>query len=271
MRVDEDFARVFDIKITNGRFFEKDRLADSNSVVLNESAAREMGLTDPIGEQIYFPDPNSPRFTIIGIVRDFHFQSLHHPVRPMVLHKFNSQGFGRYLSVRVADMNTPVTLRYIENSWSKSALNQAFEYEFFSEHFANVYLTERKSADILLIFSFIAIMIACLGLFGLAAFTTEQRTKEIGIRKTLGSSVPGIIGLLLEKLTKWVIIANLIAWPVAWFVMQKWLQNFVYRATLQVWIFLLAGVITLITAFLTVSYQSIKAAVSNPVKALRYE
>ena len=271
LRVDEDFARVFDIKVTNGRFFEKDRLADSNSVVLNESAAREMGIADPIGKQIIFPDPSSPRFTIVGVVRDFHFQSLQHPIRPMVLHKFNSQGFGRYLSVRVADMNTPTTLKYIEDSWRKSALNQAFEYEFFSDHFANVYLTERKSADILLIFSIIAIMIACLGLFGLAAFTTEQRTKEIGIRKTLGSSVPGIIGLLLETLTRWVIVANLIAWPIAWFIMQKWLQNFVYRTNLQIWIFILAGIVTLITAFLTVSYQSIKAAVSNPVKALRYE
>jgi len=271
LRVDEDFARVFNIKVTNGRFFEKDRLADSNSVVLNESAAREMGITDPIGKQIIFPDPSSPRFTIVGVVRDFHFQSLQHPIRPMVLHKFNSQGFGRYLSVRVADMNTPTTLKYIEDSWRKSALNQAFEYEFFSDHFANVYLTERKSADILLIFSIIAIIIACLGLFGLAAFTTERRTKEIGIRKTLGSSVPGIIGILLETLTKWVIVANLIAWPVAWFIMHKWLQNFVYRTNLQIWIFILAGVVTLITAFLTVSYQSIKAAVSNPVKALRYE
>ena len=271
LRVDEDFTRVFDIQVTNGRFFEKDRLADSNSVVLNESAAREMGIADPIGKQIIFPDPSSPRFTIVGVVRDFHFQSLQHPIRPMVLHKFNSQGFGRYLSVRVSDMNTPTTLKYIEDSWRKSALNQAFEYEFFSDHFANVYLTERKSADILLIFSIIAIMIACLGLFGLAAFTTEQRTKEIGIRKALGSSVPGIIGLLLETLTRWVIVANLIAWPVAWLIMHKWLQNFVYRTNLQIWIFILAGVVTLITAFLTVSYQSIKAAVSNPVKALRYE
>lgn len=168
-------------------------------------------------------------------------------------------------------MGVPTTLQFIENSWRKSALNQAFEYEFFSDHFTRVYLTERKSADILLIFSIIAILIACLGLFGLAAFTTEQRTKEIGIRKTLGASVPGIIGLLLEKLTKWVLVANLIAWPVAWFVMQKWLQNFVYRTNLQIWIFILAGVVTLVTAFLTVSYQSIKAAVSNPVKALRYE
>jgi len=269
--VDEDFTRVFDVKVKEGRFFEKDRLADSLGVVLNESAAREMGITDPIGKQITFPDPSSPKFTVIGVVRDFHFQSLQHPIRPMIIHKYNSRGAGRYLSVRVKDMGVPTTLQFIENSWRKSALNQAFEYEFFSDHFANVYLTERKSADILLIFSIIAIMIACLGLFGLAAFTTEQRTKEIGIRKTLGASVPGIIGLLLEKLTKWVIVANLIAWPVAWFVMQKWLQNFVYRTSLQIWIFIIAGVITLLTAFVTVSYQSIKAAVSNPVKALRYE
>jgi len=271
MIVDEDFAQVFGIELFAGRFFEKDRLADSLGVIINESAAREIGLTDPIGKELTFPDPNSPHFTVIGVIRDFHFQSLHHPIRPMLLHKFNSRGRGRYLPLRIANQNVPATLNYIENAWRKYALNQAFEYEFFDDHFARVYLSEQKTADILLTFAIIAILIACLGLFGLATFTTEQRTKEIGIRKTLGLSVPGIVGLLVEKLTKWVLIANLIAWPVAWFVMHKWLQNFVYRTNLQVWIFLLAGVITLIIAFLTVSYQSIKAAVSNPVKSLRYE
>ena len=162
-------------------------------------------------------------------------------------------------------------LPFIESTWREVANNQAFEYEFFDDHFSRIYLSEERTARILFSFSILAIIIASLGLFGLAAFIAEQRTKEIGIRKVMGATVSGIIVLLVKQFTKWVIVANIIAWPAAYFVMRKWLQNFAYQASLSVWIFLLSAMVALLIAVVTVGYQSVKAALADPVNSLRYE
>ncbi len=155
--------------------------------------------------------------------------------------------------------------------WHKYAGNQEFEYSFFNDDFAKLYSSEQRTGQLFSVFSVIAIIIACLGLLGLAAFTAEQRTKEIGIRKVLGATVPEIIFMLTKEFTKWVLIANIIAWPAAYFFMNGWLENFAYRINISVWIFILSGVVALLIAVITVSYQAIKAAIANPVKSLRYE
>ena len=159
----------------------------------------------------------------------------------------------------------------IGNVWHKYAGNQAFEYEFFDEDFAKAYETEERTGVIVSVFSVLAIFIACLGLLGLAAFTTEQRTKEVGIRKILGASVPGIVALLLKDFVKWVLISNIIAWPFAYFTLNKWLEDFAYRIDISFWTFVIASILALLIAIFTVGYQSMKAATAKPVESLRYE
>jgi len=175
------------------------------------------------------------------------------------------------VSVRVRSENIREALDSIKTIWHQFASNQAFDYLFFDDHFAKVYLTEEKTSQIFFVFSILAMIIANLGLFGLSAFIAEQRTKEIGIRKVLGSSVGGVIVLLVKQFTKWVVVANLIAWPVAYFAMHRWLENFAYRTNIELWILLLSGLIAFGIAIVTVSFQSVKAAMANPVEALKYE
>jgi putative ABC transport system permease protein len=159
----------------------------------------------------------------------------------------------------------------MNRSWEKYALNQAFEYEFFDDHFARLYSSEEKTGIIFFSFSLLAILIASLGLFGLTAFITQQRTKEIGIRKVLGASIPGIVFLFTKQFTRWVLVANIIAWPLAYFAMNKWLENFSYRASIGVGTFVLSGLLALAIALFTVSFQSIRVAIANPVDSLRCE
>ncbi|HUU39145.1 MAG TPA: FtsX-like permease family protein [Candidatus Desulfaltia sp.] len=171
----------------------------------------------------------------------------------------------------MATADVQKTLYLIEQTWRKYAGGQAFEYEFFDDHFARVYLSEQKTGRIFMIFSFLAVSIACLGLLGLTAFIAEQRTKEIGIRKVLGASAPQVLLLLTRQFAVLVLIANLIAWPLAYWITRNWLQDFAYRTTLTVWIFALSAGLALLLALLTVSFQSIRAALANPVDSLRYE
>ena len=167
--------------------------------------------------------------------------------------------------------NIRETIASIKSTWDKYALNQAFEYEFFDEHFDRLYRSEEKTGTIFFSFSLLAILIASLGLFGLTAFITQQRTKEIGIRKVLGASISGIIFLLTKQFTRWVLVANIIAWPLAYFVMNKWLENFAYRASIGFGTFVVSALLALAIALFTVSFQSIRAAIANPVDSLRYE
>jgi putative ABC transport system permease protein len=269
---DPHFADTYQIEMAAGRYFEEGRQADQQAVVLNETAVKELGLTDPVGKQIEALRPTrSLTFTIIGVMKDFHFESLHFQIRPLIITLWPPNNRGRYVSVRVSSEGIRNTLVFLENTWRKFAGNQAFEYEFLDDHFAKIYQSEERTGQIFFSFSLLAIIIASLGLLGLAAFIGEQRTKEIGIRKVLGATDSKIMLLLSRQFTKWVIMSNLFAWPIAYYFMHKWLQRFAFQPGLSVWSFLLASLVVFFVALLTVSYQTVKAARANPVDLLRYE
>jgi putative ABC transport system permease protein len=207
-------------------------------------------------------------YTVIGVVRDFHFESLHEKIRG---HLMKMSGQVNRISVKLRPGSISETLQSIENIWRNLEPSHPFPFVFLDESFDRLYRSEQRMGQIFISFTVMAIFISCLGLFGLASFTADQRTKEIGIRKVLGASVSNVVVLLSRDFTKWVILANGIAWPVAYLVMNKWLQNFAYRISLAVWMFILSGFIALIIAILTVSTKAAKAAMANPVDSLRYE
>jgi putative ABC transport system permease protein len=274
IRTDEDFAKAYEIELASGRYFEAGRPTDAEAVVINETAAREIGVTDAAGQQIVAVGPTpaqSRTLTLVGILKDFHFQSLHDEIRPLIMNYYAQQGFGRFLSVRVRPENIRETVDFMDRTWRGFAGNQAFEYKFFDDHFARLYQADERTGRIFLAFSILAAFVAGLGLFGLSAFVAEQRTKEIGIRKTLGASVGGVSLLLAGQFAKWVLAANVIAWPLGYYFMHRWLEKFAYRAALSPLLFLLASLLVLAFALLTVSYQTVKAATADPVKSLKYE
>ena len=269
MMVDHDFISTYKIELAAGRSFEKNRSTDSeNACVINEAATTTFGWTsveEAIGKSI----EDFQEREIIGVIKNFHFQSLQHIIEPLVL--MINPDFYVYLTLRIDNQNLPETIAFVEKKWTELFPNEPFAYYFFDDIFDVQYRSDEKFGTIVWIVAGLAIFIACIGLFGLTLFTTERRMREIGIRKVLGSSISEIIILLSKELIKWVIIANVIALPVAWYVMNKWLQNFAYRITVGWWAFILAGMLALVIALITVSFQSIKAALANPVESLRYE
>ena len=274
LNCDYDFKKTFDLQMAEGRFFSTDHPSDSMAVVVNATAVTAMGIGDPIGKHLLgFTGQHgeTTSYTIIGVVKDFNFESLHRQVRPLVMMPFRSGGFGRVLSVKVAGGTYQKTLEELKTAWHRFAGNQAFEYTFFDQNIARMYANEQRTGKIVTVFSALAIVIACLGLLGLAAFVAERRTKEIGIRKVMGASVGGIVQLMTREFIVLVVIAIAIAWPVAYWITERWLEDFAYRIGIDVWVFAGAGVLALAIAFLTVAYQAIKAALTNPVEALRYE
>lgn len=274
---DDEFGKVYQIEMAEGRYYaNKEFPSDTFAVVMNEAAVKEFGFKDdPVGKQITFMhgenDHNVPVFNVIGVMKNFNYQSLHQEIGPMIIRNYFPDNFGRYVSVRVAPGNYEEKIKAIEEAWHKFAGNQAFEYFFFDDDFAKLYQSEMRTGALVTVFAILAIFIACLGLLGLAAFTTEQRTKEVGIRKIMGASIGGIVLLLSKDFAKWIIIANLIAWPAAYYIMNKWLEDFAYRIEISFWTFIAAGLAALLIAFITVGYQALKAAIANPVNSLRYE
>ena len=270
---DYDFLKTLKLELVEGRFFSREFGTDSSAAVLNTKALELLGWDDPIGKRINNWSRNRGNFTVIGVIEDYHYESLHQEIRPMAL--FLSGGYYQntesYITVRLKTEHISEIIKDVETIYNRFAPNMPFEYSFLDQDYDNLYVNEKQTRKLFMIFSFLAIFIACLGLFGLASFVADRSTKEIGIRKVLGASVPGLIGLLSMNLTRWVLLSNIIAWPVAWFAMNRWLQNFAYRISIGIWIFFVSGLLALIIALLTVSYQAIKAAMGNPVDALRYE
>jgi len=267
---DFDFAETMKFEFLEGRFFSRKIASDSLAVVINESAAKLLGYERPyVGKRIGFIGNSDFFIHIIGVVKDFHYESLHHPIEPLVIGLENITR--TYIAVRLHPQNIVSAVSFLEETWNKYIPYKPFEYFFFDEDYDNLYKAEQRTGMVFTIFSVLAIIIACLGLLGLASFTTEQRTKEIGIRKVLGASVSNIILKLSNEFIKWVIIANIIGWPIAWFISNKWLQSFAYRINIDLWIFTFSGGIVLFIALLTVSWQAIRAATANPVESLRYE
>jgi putative ABC transport system permease protein len=272
--VDYDFQTTFGFEMASGRFFSSDFPSDSNAVVINEAAARAMTTEDPVGKDLISLDAREEgrAYQIIGVMKDINYESLHREVRPLVVHISAPRQIANMLTIRISSSNIPATLAFIEKEWKKLAReDQVFNYAFLDETLSNLYKTDQKTRVVISIFSALAVFIACIGLFGLAAFITEQRTKEIGIRKVLGASVPGIVLSLSGEFAIWVGLANIMAWPVAYFAMQRWLENFAFRTELNLKPFLIAGVLTLIIALTTVAIHTIRAARNNPVKSLKYE
>ncbi|MFH0736917.1 MAG: ABC transporter permease [bacterium] len=269
---DSDFQKTLNIKMASGRYFSNNYAADSLAVVLNETAVKFMGIDEPVGKTISSlprPDGTSVKYKIVGVIKDFYYEKLNIKIRPLVI--FLAPNNLVYYGIRYKSNDPSNIIDITGKTWKKYAGLAPFEYVFFDESYSSLYATEQKAGTIFLIFSMLAIFVACLGLFGLAAFTTEQKTKEIGIRKTLGASVKQIILMLITKFIKYVVIANIIAWPIAYFIMNKWLQSFAYRIEINVYPFVLAAIFALLIASLTVIYQAVKAATANPIESLKYE
>lgn len=272
MSTDYDFAKTLGLKFVDGRFFSKEISTDTLAVVLNESAVKSLGLKDPINKKILYPGNNPQEtiaYTVIGVLKDFNYESLHQKIRPLAILLNTRQT--AYLPIRIRPNDVAGTVSFVQGEWKKFVPNKPFEYFFLDDDFNSLYRSEQKTGEIFTAFSVLAIFIACLGLFGLAAFTAERRTKEIGIRKVLGASIPTVVFLLSKEFTKWILIANIIAWPIAFYFMSNWLENFAYRININPAIFVIAGLLALLIALITVSYQAIKVAVANPVRALRTE
>lgn len=275
MQSDFDFAKTYKLQMAAGRFFSKEHPSDTGAVVVNQEVERAFGVKNIVGKYLVLPGEtktDQKSFEVVGVLKDFNYNSLHEPIRPLVIRlRKETDAPNSFVTVRLAPGNHLSTISYIENAWKKYAGNEEFNFSFLDVNLQRLYSVDQRTNKIAGAFSILAIFIACLGLLGLAAFITEQRTKEIGIRKVLGASVPEIIMLLSSQFAKWVLIANIIAWPVAYYIMNNWLTGFAYRVNINLWFFIAAGVIALLVAILTVSSQAIKAATANPVKSMRYE
>ena len=269
---DPGYAETYGLEVVSGRFFSAERLADSTAAIINETAARLLGFDDPLGKAFVddFGD-QTLLYPIIGVVKDFHLSSLHSEIEPMLIRSFRAGGYGRYTAVRISPVDIQGTLGYIEQIWQKYAIDQPFEYTFLDDDFDQLYIEESRTSKIVTIFSLLALLIASLGLFGLASYITEQRTKEIGIRKVLGASVPNIYVLLSKSILILVAVATIISWPVTFMVMNRWLENFAYRISFNQMFFIVSGIIAFVIAQTTVTGQALKAARSNPIKAIKYE
>lgn len=262
-----DFAKTMKVKLVRGRDFSPSFGTDSTNYLINESAAKRIGYKDPVGQPLTFGHRPGK---IVGLIEDFHFNSLHVPIRPLVIRLAENWNYDNIL-IRSQPGQTKQALASLEALYRKLNPKFPFSYSFVDSEYQRLYKSETVVGTLATLFACMAIFIACLGLFGLAAFTAEQRTKEIGVRKVLGASVASIVTLLSKDFVKLVLIAIVISSPIAWYVMNQWLQGFAYKIDIAWWVFALAGVLAMGIALLTVSFQSIKAALMNPVKSLRSE
>jgi len=273
--IDESFLQTLGIKPVAGRLFSKEFPADTNAkMILNQEAIRQIGFKseqDAIGKTIWFDwQGEKYRWEVIGVVNDFHFKDLHSQIEPYGFQLNNRPQFN-YMIAHAKSGDMSGVLSSIGGTWKKLNPNEPFEYNFLDQDFQKNYEADTRLAAIVRNFTIIAILISCLGLFGLATFSAEQRTKEIGVRKVLGATTGNVVGLLSKDFLKLVLIAVVIASPITWFVMNKWLQDFAYRTNISWTVFVITALLAGGIALFTISFQSIKAALANPVKSLRTE
>lgn len=266
--VDEDYTNTMGIKLISGRNFSTQMATDSAAIIVNEAFVKIYGEKQPLNKTVYRDSYGIQPYHIIGVMKDFNFSSLKDKISPVVLAYGDDYGA---ISVRIKPANIPAFMKQVQDKWKELAPNHQFTYSFMDEDFDATYRSEQRIGQLFISFSTLAILIACLGLFGLAAYAAEQRNKEIGIRKVLGASVTTIVSMLSKDFIKLVFIAILISSPIAWFMMNKWLQGFAYRVNVQWWVLVIAGVVAVLIAFVTISFQSIKAALANPVRSLKNE
>ena len=269
--IDDQYIPTMGMKLIHGRNFSKAFGNDSSNIIINETSAKIFGLGDsPLGEILTMNTDNQggkKTMTVIGVVKDFHFRSLHEPIAPLIM--VNNYYGGLIIRTKTKEMAE--LLASIEDKWKAFHVEEPFSYALLDELYNETYLAEQKMGNILKIFGVLTILVACLGLFGLVTFTAEQRVKEIGIRKVLGANVSEIVSLLSKDLIVLVVISFLLAFPAGHYLMNKWLQDFAYKIDIQWWVYALAGTITLVIAFLTMSFKTIKSALANPVESLRSE
>ncbi|HYH16564.1 MAG TPA: FtsX-like permease family protein, partial [Flavisolibacter sp.] len=278
-QVDADFIPTMGLQLIAGRNFSKENVSDSNAIIINDAMVREYGWKDPIGKKL----PGNYAEEVIGVVKDFHFESLHTPVKPMLLTMradsildassdvSSDYSTSRKITVRLTEGDLQSQMNFLSAKWKAVAGDQEFNYSFLDESLSMAYQQELRLGRIVRYASFLSIFIACLGLFGLVTLVVNRRTKEIGIRKVLGAEVNSIVTLLSKDFVILVLIASLIAFPIAWWALNKWLQDFAYRVDIPLWAFIVATLIALLIAIATVSIQAIKVALMNPVKSLRTE
>jgi len=285
LSVGNNFLQTLDIKLKEGRGFSADFPADSisnisngtlqqdiGSVVLNEKAVRDLGMSSPVlGKQLEWGNDGDTLYfvKVVGVVKDFHFASFKNEIKPFAF--FRMPNRYDYLTLKLSGQDVFATIQQIETKWKSFSAERPFQYFFLDETFSQLYKAEANFQKVFIVLVILSILISCLGLFGLAAFTAEQRTKEIGIRKVLGASVTRITTMLSADFLKLVFISIIIATPLAWWAMGKWLQDYAYRIHINAWTFLIAGLLSIVIAVITISFQAIKAALANPVKSLRTE
>lgn len=272
--IDEHYIPTLGMDISVGRNFSKDFPSDSSAILLNEAAVKLLGFKEPLQEKLYSPDfsegslQRAVEYHVVGVVKDFNFSTMHQNVSPLIIQLKDNWGA---IAMRVNQKSIPSVINTIQNRWRTAAAGQPFNYTFMDDDFNKSYATEQQTGKLFITFAVFAIFIGCLGLLGLVTYAAEQRTKEIGVRKVLGASVGGIVAMLSKDFAKLVLIASIIAFPLAWWAMHTWLQGFAYRVAISWWVFLVAGLAAIVIALITVSFQAIKAAVANPVKSLRTE
>ncbi|TMI65416.1 MAG: FtsX-like permease family protein [Bacteroidetes bacterium] len=271
--IDYDYLSTMGMEIKTGRNFSKEFGTDSNATIINETAAKLLGFDNPIGKKLYtfFQNAGTQKLIyreIIGVVKDFHFESMKQTIGPL---SFRLEDSRWATAFKISTTNIKDLIRNVESKWKAMAPGMPFSYQFMDEGFDNMYKVEQRTGKLGLSLAIIAILIACLGLFGLATYMAEQRTKEIGVRKVLGATITNVVSMLSKDFLKLVIISAVFAFPLAWWAMDKWLQDFAFRINIGWWVFIVAGVIALLIALITVSFQAIKAALANPVKSLRTE
>ena len=268
---DDGYLETMGLEMAEGRFFSREFSTGNRALVINEAAAQLIGWDEPIGKTISYG--RDATFTVIGVVKDYHYESLHHSVRPGAL--MPQPGIWEaqedYISARIQPGDIPQTLNHIREVWDTFLKGIPLEYSFLDSDYEGLYHNEERTGRIFTVFAALAIGIGCLGLLGLAAFAAEQKTREIGIRRVLGATIPGIMLLLSRDLIRWVALANLVAWPIAFFAMNSWLENFAYRIGLSWFFFVFAGLLTLFIAWFSTSFQAYKAANTDPVFALKHE
>jgi len=262
-----DYVKTMGMKIVEGSDFSGDYPKDSSSVIINETMAKLLGWREPIGKRI--ERGNGSVFTVIGVVGDFNYSNLQQRIGSLVM--WLRPDNCSFLLLRVAPQDIQSTIGFVKNTWDSILPNHPFEYGFLQNYLDNLYGSERETENLLILFSVVAILIACLGLFALTLHTTEQRIKEVGVRKVLGASVISIVLMLSKESVKLIAFASAVAWPTAYYFMDKWLQNFAYRITISIWVFVFSAFIVFLIAMITLSFQAIRAGLSNPIHALRYE
>jgi len=272
-QVSFDFPEALGVKLTDGRFFSREYNTDSLAVLINEAAVKSLGLKDPVGK--YILQPNGPnqfqKLRIIGIMKDFNITSLHKPIDPVCFTVLGLGGGDQYATVRLSGNNINATIREIEQKWMSFTSMQPFQYDFFTDTWNNLYKSEMKTGKIFILFSILAIFIACIGLLGLVTYITNKRTREIGIRKTYGASINVVLRLLSKEVVYLILLSSVIAYPISYFGAKYWLEGFADKISVSLFIYLSATLIVLIIGWLSISYQTIKAANYNPANALRIE